>query len=203
MKFGVIYSDGLIHRNSIRQDIFRRISYEFRVLNGLRIDAQYYCYVGPKALNPSEILLRMNIAVWPPRLFCILTPALGLIKISVLFLYCRIFVVHKVFSDPRNFVITTMIVITVLWIISFTFATIFSCGLHFTDVYYDFDLSERVCVNTLNLGYWFAITDFVTGALVILIPIPLVSGEFLLILDNSLTTPSSRYGDYICRLVNA
>ena len=67
-----------------------------------------------------------------------------------------------------------MIVIVIMWTIGYTFAKVFDCGLNWTRPFYDFDFSAAVCVDTIKLGYSFAISDVITDGLIVLIPIPLV-----------------------------
>jgi hypothetical protein len=73
-----------------------------------------------------------------------------------------------------------MATIVVLWTVGYTFAKLFQCGSHSFErrPFYDFDYSTAVCVDTLKLGFSFAITDFITECLIALIPIPLVSLMF-------------------------
>lgn len=94
---------------------------------------------------------------------------------SVLFLYRRLFVVHRGFSEPRNLVITAMIVLVAMWGTAYELTEIFACKLEFVKVFYDSELGQRVCINTFDVGYSFAISDFIMDALIIIIPVPLVS----------------------------
>ncbi|OAG06544.1 uncharacterized protein CC84DRAFT_1164794 [Paraphaeosphaeria sporulosa] len=108
--------------------------------------------------------------------FNILQPTLGLIKLAVVLFYRRLFVVQKRFGDARNLVISGMATLVVLWTLGYTFAKLFQCGSHSFErrPFYDFDYSTAVCVDTLMLGYSFAITDFLMDCLIALIPIPLI-----------------------------
>ncbi|KAK7185117.1 hypothetical protein PSPO01_09029 [Paraphaeosphaeria sporulosa] len=108
--------------------------------------------------------------------FNILQPTLGLIKLAVVLFYRRLFVVQKHFGDARNLVISGMATLVVLWTLGYTFAKLFQCGSHSFErrPFYDFDYSTAVCVDTLMLGYSFAITDFLMDCLIALIPIPLI-----------------------------
>ena len=69
-----------------------------------------------------------------------------------------------------------MAVICILWTLAYTFAKVFTCGRHSFEArtFWDFEYSDQVCVDSLTLGYSFAITDLITDGLIALIPIPLV-----------------------------
>ena len=68
-----------------------------------------------------------------------------------------------------------MIILIIIWGTAYTLTMIFACKLEFTKVFYDAELSERVCINTFDVAYSFAISDLITDALIIIIPVPLVS----------------------------
>ncbi|KAJ4304515.1 hypothetical protein N0V90_000041 [Kalmusia sp. IMI 367209] len=106
--------------------------------------------------------------------FCIVIPTLGLIKLAVLLFYRRLFVIQRHLSDARNLIISGMIVIVIMWTVGYTFAKVFACGTNWTRPFYDFEFSMAVCVDTIKLGYSFAISDVITDGLIVLIPIPLI-----------------------------
>jgi hypothetical protein len=106
---------------------------------------------------------------------CIFAPALGLVKLSVLFLYYRIFVITRSLKDLRSVILAALIAIIAAWGLSFTFALVFLCRGHFEpEIYSDAAVSAVQCNNGLDVGYSYAITDFITDVLILLFPIPLI-----------------------------
>lgn len=100
-------------------------------------------------------------------------PTLGAIKLSVLAFYRRIFVIEK--RNPHNMLnilYIAFIVVIALWIGGYTFAFMFACKVNFSAWWTSAISLITNCVDTLNLLYSYAITDFITDALIILLPIP-------------------------------
>ncbi|KAB8290714.1 hypothetical protein EYC80_008353 [Monilinia laxa] len=105
-------------------------------------------------------------------MYVITIPALGLIKLSVLFFYHRIFCPQQ--TGKSRIIIITMMVLVGLWNLAFWFSFIFACRGHFSAWWGStIDLISQ-CVATFNLLYALSITDFVTDAIVLLIPLPLL-----------------------------
>ena len=100
-------------------------------------------------------------------------PALGFVKLSFLFFYRRIFCVTK--KSATGMVTMTMIVLTAAWTISYFFAMFFACRTNFGAWWGSVVSLMTRCVKTFDLLYSLAITDFVFDAIIIMIPIPLVS----------------------------
>jgi hypothetical protein len=107
----------------------------------------------------------------------IFAPTNGLVKLSVLFLYRRIFVIDKHWKNARNCFMVLMIVLIALWSVSFTFTFMFMCKGKFEVLFYDLMAVMVECVDTFKVGYSCSISDFVGDALIILIPIPFVSPQ--------------------------
>ncbi|OCL09075.1 hypothetical protein AOQ84DRAFT_376166 [Glonium stellatum] len=102
-------------------------------------------------------------------------PTLGLIKMTFVFFYRRIFVVEKQnFSNLQNIVYTAMICTIFLWSGGFLFSFIFACKGHFTAWWASASSLITNCVNTLELLYAFAISDFITDSIIILLPLPMI-----------------------------
>jgi hypothetical protein len=98
-------------------------------------------------------------------------PTLGIIKLSVLSFYRRIFVIEK--RNARNGHNLLACIIS-LWIGGFTLTFMFACKGHFSAWWTSaFSLMTK-CIDTLELLFAFAVTDFVLDAAVILLPIPVV-----------------------------
>lgn len=99
-------------------------------------------------------------------------PALGLVKLSLLFFYRRIFSIGR--GKVFNAITVGMISVITIWTIGFFFGFLFICGSHFT-AYWSSLASEKVyCVNTMFLHNWYAISDVITDIIVLIIPLPLV-----------------------------
>ncbi|KAI9690069.1 MAG: hypothetical protein M1820_010047 [Bogoriella megaspora] len=93
--------------------------------------------------------------------------AYGLVKLSILFFYRRIF---KVPSFQRiNLVV---IILIALWSFTLTFVTLFECGVH-PEVQWTSPkaVQNRYCVSISHLLLWFAITDVIGDFLVLGLPI--------------------------------
>ena len=97
--------------------------------------------------------------------------ALTFIKLSCMFFYRRIFRVgsNKIFDAAM----VGVVVIIVLWAISFFFAFTFMCGTHFNYLWTSL-ANEAKCAKTMMLQQGFAISDVITDFFVLLFPIPLV-----------------------------
>lgn len=119
-----------------------------------------------KNTNPSQ-LERAFLSIF--------APALALVKLSVLLLYNRLFIITKTPKDIRNMILTSLIAIIAAWGLSFTCALVFLCRGNFeSEIYSDAAVAAVKCNKGLYVGYSFAITDFVTDALILLFPVPLV-----------------------------
>ncbi|KAE8140096.1 hypothetical protein BDV38DRAFT_280562 [Aspergillus pseudotamarii] len=100
----------------------------------------------------------------------LMIPANGLIKLSSLILYWRLFVV----SQEKVFGITTwaLIGICTLWTVGFFFAMIFGCGRHFRG-----PLTQIGSCNTNARLEGLIISDLITDILVWVLPVPMVDLE--------------------------
>ncbi|KAL8950966.1 MAG: hypothetical protein Q9222_003027 [Ikaeria aurantiellina] len=102
--------------------------------------------------------------------WCLMIPANGLIKMSAIFMYRRIFVVNK--QTTFDNVSRVMLAVVALWTIAFFFATIFGCGKHFT--YPWGPLGDIGKCNTNRRLDGLMISDLITDLLVWLLPIPAI-----------------------------
>lgn len=91
-------------------------------------------------------------------------PAFGLIKLSVLLFYRRIFV-----TRPFRFYNDIVIVLILLWTIVFLCTEIFSCGIHPAEQWSKNHSAGR-CINQTQLLLWFTITDVVSDIVVLAMP---------------------------------
>ncbi|KAI1382424.1 hypothetical protein F4677DRAFT_452129 [Hypoxylon crocopeplum] len=94
----------------------------------------------------------------------------GLIKLSILFLWKRIF------GPARPFVLLCWIMIGVItaWCISFFFATVFQCGIQWTWNWAPIGIFLTQCTNTLNMLTVFTATDLFTDFIIMFMPVPLI-----------------------------
>jgi len=91
-------------------------------------------------------------------------PAYGLIKLSVLLFYRRIFV-----TRAFRFYNDVIIVVILLWAIVFFCTEIFACGTH-PAAQWRKDHSAGHCINQPQLLLWFAITDVIGDIVVLTMP---------------------------------
>lgn len=100
--------------------------------------------------------------------------AFGFIKLSILFLW------RRVFGHVRSFNMASwaMIGIVTAWSLTFFFATIFQCGLHWSRNWAPIEIFLTQCSNTLDMLSVFTTTDIVTDLLIIAMPIPMVGKVF-------------------------
>lgn len=91
-------------------------------------------------------------------------PAYGLIKLSVLLFYRRIFATRafRVYND-------IVIVVIVSWAIAFLGAEVFACGTH-PAAQWSKHPPPGQCINQPQLLLWFAITDVIGDIIVLSMP---------------------------------
>ncbi|KAJ5539551.1 hypothetical protein N7513_007883 [Penicillium frequentans] len=100
----------------------------------------------------------------------LMTPANGLIKLSSIFLYRRIFVTGQ--EKLFNILSWTLIVVCALWTVAFFFATIFGCGRHF-----DYPWGPLVAISSCNTNIrleGLMISDLITDLFVWILPVPMI-----------------------------
>ncbi|KAK8041469.1 hypothetical protein PG994_014476 [Apiospora phragmitis] len=100
--------------------------------------------------------------------------ALGLIKLSVCFLYWQLFAKLSNNLALRRFLISWMVVI-VAWAVTFVMAGLLECGTHLTAVFSPTGYLEH-CGSAMNGGYAMVGTDIATDFVTLIIPIPIVMG---------------------------
>ncbi|KAI0546955.1 hypothetical protein F4679DRAFT_555922 [Xylaria curta] len=96
--------------------------------------------------------------------------AFGLIKLSLLYLWKRIF------TQAKRFTLLCWIMIGVItaWSISFFFVTLFQCGTQWQKNWAPIAIFLSQCINTLDLLTVFTATDIVTDFIIILMPVPMI-----------------------------
>lgn len=103
-----------------------------------------------------------------------------MIKVSFLLFYKLVFVYDKWrFWDPRNIFMNLMIATIIVWDIGFSLTLILSCvgKSGKVNTYWDTKTSRELtskCINPFVYMYSLSISDFITDAVILLIPIPMV-----------------------------
>ena len=106
--------------------------------------------------------------------------ALALIKLSCILLYRRIFVVDKENRlDRRNIFFSFVICIIIFWGGGVFLPTLFACRGSWVVLWGEIEPKPGQCIDGFQLGWAFSISDFITDALVIMIPIPFVSFHYI------------------------
>lgn len=107
---------------------------------------------------------------WAFELMQILS--LASVKLSFIFFYRRIFCIG---SGGAFSVITWIVaVIITLWAVSFFLGLLFVCGTHFSAWWTSIQSLNTYCHPTLDLEQAFAISDFITDLIVLILPVPSV-----------------------------
>ncbi|KUI58713.1 hypothetical protein VP1G_11103 [Cytospora mali] len=96
--------------------------------------------------------------------------AVGLIKLSILFLWRRIF------GTVRSFAAScwVMIGVIVAWSSSFFFATLFQCGTNWVWNWAPIDFFKTHCTNNTTMVTFFIATDILTDLMIMFMPIPII-----------------------------
>lgn len=94
----------------------------------------------------------------------------GLIKISVVLLYRRLFRVKRGFGIYSMF----LMVLLVLWTVGFLFARGFQCGTKLSRVWTFTPDRLKLCYATNPISNGFMISDVITDLIVVLSPVPVV-----------------------------
>jgi len=101
--------------------------------------------------------------------YIIMSLTFGIIKISVVLFYRRIFV-GKIFQHWS----IVLLVLIGLWTVAFFFSLVFWCGAHPTASWTNFKDILKYCVDLADLELAFAVSDAITDVLVIVTPIPIL-----------------------------
>ncbi|KAI0907487.1 hypothetical protein F4823DRAFT_602886 [Ustulina deusta] len=94
----------------------------------------------------------------------------GLIKISILLLWDRLFGSSKHFRT----LCWVMIGITVAWTLAFFFTTVFQCGTRWSMNWSPIGIFLSQCIESLNVLTVFSATDILSDLIIICMPIPLI-----------------------------
>lgn len=93
----------------------------------------------------------------------------GIIKLSVLLLYRRLFV-GRLFNRYS----LAMCVVIVLWSLSFFFGFAFQCGTDIAHWWTSAATIKAYCDNTNAVNLGFVISDVITDVMILIIPIPII-----------------------------
>ena len=125
-------------------------------------------------MAPSSTYARTDRSIqveWAFQMMQVL--ALGCIKLSFLFFYRRVFVNRS--SSWFSKATMAMIVIIVIWTVSFFFALLLACKGNWSAWWGSVvDLATK-CVQTLQLELALVTSDFITDVLIMILPIPMVN----------------------------
>ena len=95
--------------------------------------------------------------------------AFGVIKMSVLLLYRRLFV-----GRSFNYYSLVMCAVIFLWSVGFFFAFAFQCGVDLSSSWTSAQATKQKCVDIIALYLGYAVSDVLTDVLVLATPIPIV-----------------------------
>jgi hypothetical protein len=102
-----------------------------------------------------------------------------MIKLSIILYYKRIFVVDKGnWRDKRNAFLNVLFIIILMWAVAFCFAQFFSCKANVSNAWNTTKSLATKCINTKKQAFAFATSDFITDFIILVVPIPMVSGGF-------------------------
>ncbi|KAL4794453.1 hypothetical protein BDV19DRAFT_390290 [Aspergillus venezuelensis] len=96
--------------------------------------------------------------------------AFGTIKISILFLWKRIFGPTRLFRT----ICWVMIGVVTAWSITFFFATLFQCGTNWSWNWAPIGFFLTECIDTLNMLTVFTATDLLTDFIIMFMPVPII-----------------------------
>ena len=97
---------------------------------------------------------------------------LGLVKLSFLFFYRRVFVTLTTKNGAMGLLNLSMILIMLVWCIGFFFAYLFVCGTDFYAYYGRNQVFEKQhCVQTTMLNTAFASSDVIADFIILVMPI--------------------------------
>lgn len=106
---------------------------------------------------------------------------LGLVKLSFVFLFRRIFSTSK--FNSFGVVNTVMVVLIILWTVAFFFGFLFACRGNFAAWWISLKTFRTRCIAIKPFENGFALSDFIMDLIILLMPVPMVryssSVEFL------------------------
>lgn len=116
------------------------------------------------------VLTKQVEYVFQPIQIC----AIGFIKLSFIFFYCRMFVAGSFRNNVFGKVMVTVIVLVVSWMVAISGTFFFNCGKHISAQWNGTAELRAECDNTLMSENALAISDCITNIIVFLLPIPIM-----------------------------
>ncbi len=101
--------------------------------------------------------------------------AFGLIKLSILFFYRKIFCSSRNTKSVFDHVTKAIIVIIAIWTVAFGTGMVFICGDEPTAAWDIVAVVAVKCSAQLAFLHGFAISDFVTDVIILSLPVPMVT----------------------------
>ncbi|KAL2272311.1 hypothetical protein FJTKL_06956 [Diaporthe vaccinii] len=130
--------------------------------------------IGAAILEPTAVTGQLNKAKHIQLAFLLLgITGIGLVKLSVCFLYWQLFA--KAHTGLRRFLVVWITLIAV-WGTSFVLAGLLECGSHLTAVFGAPTEYLKHCGSAIPSGYAMVGTDIATEFITLAIPIPVVLG---------------------------
>lgn len=124
-------------------------------------------------------------------------PCLGLIKLSFMLFFKRIFAKGK--GKAFSGVIHAIVGLIVCWIIAFFFSYLFLCTTNPSYYWTSLFNEKEYCNNSTQLHLGYAISDFLFDVGILLFPMPLVWRRWVSMLEKLLADTNLRSGRYTCR----
>jgi hypothetical protein len=101
--------------------------------------------------------------------------AFGLLKLSILFFYRKIFCSMQSREPTFDIITKVLIVLVVVWTLAFGLGAIFLCGVHPTNAWAPVAVVAEKCSAQLIFLEGYAISDFVMDVIIWALPHPKVS----------------------------
>jgi hypothetical protein len=101
--------------------------------------------------------------------------ALGLIKLSILFFYRKIFCSVRIRRSIFDIASMVMIGLVIIWMIAYGFGAIFHCGTDPSVAWQPIAIVSIKCASLPDVLEGYAISDFIMDVLIWSMPIPKVS----------------------------
>ncbi|KAL9612070.1 MAG: hypothetical protein Q9167_003330 [Letrouitia subvulpina] len=98
--------------------------------------------------------------------------ACGFVKLSIIFLLRRIFLVYR--PSRFGYITAAMVVLITAWTVTFFFAEIFSCGVHINGYWSTQEKDFKHCSNIDAAVAAFVISSVITDLMTLILPIPMV-----------------------------
>ncbi|KAA6413348.1 MAG: hypothetical protein FRX48_03094 [Lasallia pustulata] len=119
---------------------------------------------------PTSTMSLTQIIRYPFLYFMILS--YGFIKLSISFFYRRLFVSSR--GAWFDWATKISIAVVILWIISFFFGYMFSCGTHISARWISFEDNAKYYGALPDLNSAFVVSDLITDIMILCLPLPVI-----------------------------